>query len=250
MPEVIIGRNAVLEALRVERQIARVLLDRGVRGDHRLGEVLSLAELRGIPVQRVLRDVLDRESEQGIHQGVVAFAEPLPAIGVDDLAAISTQKGEAPLYVLLDGIEDPHNLGAILRTCEAAGVHGVVTRIRRAVGLTPAAMKAAAGAAEYVPLSQVANIAQAMEKLKSKGVWTVGIDSKAKDRYLSVDYRPPTAIVVGAEGEGISTLVKKNCDFLVSIPMRGRITSLNASVAAAVVLYEVVRQRAIKEQAS
>jgi 23S rRNA (guanosine2251-2'-O)-methyltransferase len=244
MWEIIIGRNPVLEALNAGRPISKVLLDRTVKGDKRLIEIVRLAQTGSIPCEYVTRDIMDRQSMQGVHQGVLAYAAPRPSLTLDDLEVISINKKETPLYVVLDGIEDPHNLGAILRTCEATGVHGVITRLHRAVGLTPAALKAAAGAAEYVPLIQVANIAQAIDALKKKGVWTVGIDSAAKESYLSLDYRPATAIVVGAEGEGISALVKKKCDFLASIPMKGKISSLNASVAAAVVLYEVLRQRA------
>jgi 23S rRNA (guanosine2251-2'-O)-methyltransferase len=156
------------------------------------------------------------------------------------------QKNEPAFYVILDGVEDPHNLGAVIRTAEATGAHGVITRSRRAVGLTPAAVKAAAGAAEYVPLLQVPNITRTIEVLKKKGVWIVGVDMAGKDIYTGIDYSLPTAIVIGAEGTGISALVRSKCDFLVSIPMRGKITSLNTSVAAAVVLYEALKQRASK----
>ncbi len=241
--EIIIGRNPVLEALNAGRSITRIVLDRASRSDARLDEIVRLAGAKTIPCEYVPRETLDRRSLSGVHQGVLAVASPRPSLTTEDLEGIAAERREAPLYVVIDGIEDPHNLGAILRTAEAAGVHGVITRTRRAVGLTPAAIKAAAGAAEYVPLVQVANIAQAMDNLKKKGVWMVGIDSTAREGYLNLDYRPATAIVVGAEGEGISALVKKKCDFLVAIPMKGRITSLNASVAAAVVLYEVLRQR-------
>jgi 23S rRNA (guanosine2251-2'-O)-methyltransferase len=241
--EIIFGRNTALEALKAGRAITRIVLDRASRGDARLVEIVRLAQARAIPCEYVTRDVLDRQSLQGVHQGVLALADPRPSLTPADLQAIAAGKPEAPLYVVIDGIEDPHNLGAILRTSEATGVLGVITRSHRAVGLTPATLKAAAGAAEYVPVVQVANIAQAIENLKKEGVWIVGIDSAAQPGYLSLDYRPATAIVVGAEGEGISPLVKKKCDFLVSIPMKGKITSLNASVAMAVVLYEVLRQR-------
>lgn len=242
-PETIIGRNPVLEALNAGRTITRIALDRASRDDPRLSEIVRLAGTLMIPYEYVTRDILDRQSLRGVHQGVLAVAAPRPSLTLEDLEAIASKRQEAPFFLVVDGIEDPHNLGAILRTCEATGVHGVITRSRRAVGLTPAALKAAAGAAEYVPLVQVANIAQTTDGLKKNGVWMVGIDSAAKESYLSLDYRPPTAIVVGAEGDGISPLVRRKCDFLVSIPMKGKITSLNASVAAAVVLYEVLRQR-------
>jgi 23S rRNA (guanosine2251-2'-O)-methyltransferase len=244
LAEIIIGRNPVLEALRAGRPLSRLLIEQGVRDDPRLAEIMRVAGSRDIAVERVQRRVLDAECSFGVHQGVLAYGSPRPTLDLDDLIASTAARNETPFYVVLDGIEDPHNLGAILRTAEATGVHGVITRSHRAVGLSPAAMKAAAGAAEYVPLVQVANVSQAIDTLKGKGIWTVGIDGAAKDSYLSIDYRPPTAIVVGAEGRGISPLVRRKCDFLAAIRMHGKITSLNASVAAAVVFYEVVRQRA------
>ena len=218
-------------------------MERFFRRDERLAEIVQLAHANHVTLDYVPKELLDAQISHGVHQGVVALAAPRPSRTLEDLATVSVQKGEPPLYVLLDGIEDPHNLGAVLRTCEAAGVHGVIERSRRAVGLTPAAIKAAAGAAEYVPLVEVANVAQSIETLKKKGIWIVGIEGTARESYLDIDYKPPTAIVVGAEGEGISALVKKKCDFLASIPMKGKITSLNVSVATGVVLYEVVRQR-------
>ena len=243
MPEIIIGRNPVLEALRAGRTMARISLERSARSDEKLAEIVRLANANHVALDYVSREVLDAQTAHEVHQGVVALATPRPSPTLEDLATVSVRKGEAPLYVLLDGIEDPHNLGAILRTCEAAGVHGVIERSRRAVGLTPAAIKAAAGAAEYIPLVEVTNIAQSIETLKKNNIWIVGVEGTARESYLNIDYRPPTAIVVGSEGQGISALVKKKCDFLASIPMRGKITSLNASVAAGVVLYEVLRQR-------
>jgi 23S rRNA (guanosine2251-2'-O)-methyltransferase len=241
--DLVFGRNPVLEALRAGRAIRRLLLDEGAKDEPRLEEIARLARSQGISLERVPRRVLDERSSNGVHQGVLAFAESRPALDIYDLADETAKRHEPALYVVLDGIEDPHNLGAILRTADATGVHGVVTRSRRAVGLTPAAIKAAAGAAEYIPVVEVVNIAQSLEALKKSGIWVVGVDSTATESYLGIDYKPPTAIVVGAEGQGLSSLVKKKCDFLASIPMRGRIPSLNASVAAAVVLYEALRQR-------
>lgn len=244
MPQAIIGRNPVLEAIRAGRPITGLLMERTAKADNRLAEIIRFAEANNVRLDYVSRNVLDVQSGWGVHQGVLAFAPSLPSLTMDDLPDVSSRRGETPLYVVLDGIEDPHNLGAIIRTCDATGVHAVITRSRRAVGLTSAAVKAAAGAAEYVPLIEVANIAQSAEGLKKKGVWIVGVDGSAKESYLEVDYKPPTAIVVGAEGKGISALVKKRCDLLASIPMKGKIASLNASVATAVVLYEIMRQRA------
>lgn len=247
MTDIIFGRNSVLEAMRSGRAIDRIVVDEGARSDARITEIASLARARGITLERVPGSYVERDATGEVHQGVIAYASPRQRLDLGDLEALCGQKKEPPFYVVLDGIEDPHNLGAILRTSEATGVHGVITRSRRAVGLTPAAVKAAAGAAEYVPLVEVSNIAQALEMIQRKGVWVVGIDMAGREDYTRIDYRPPTAIVIGAEGKGITDLVKKKCDFLARIPMRGKISSLNASVAAGVVLYEVLRQRAVRD---
>ena len=241
--DVLIGRNSVLEALRAGRPISRILLHRNADSDPRLAQIVQLADAKHVPHEIVSGAVLDSESRRGVHQGVIAFASSLRSLTLDDLPTLSEKEGEPGLYVILDGIEDPHNLGAILRTSEAAGVHAVIVRSRRAAGLSPAAFKAAAGAAEYVPLIEVTNIARTIEVLKENGIWVVGVEGSAKQSYLEVDCRPPTAVVIGGEGKGISSLVQQKCDLLAAIPMKGRISSLNASVAAGVVLYEVVRQR-------
>jgi len=246
MTEVIVGRNAVLEALRADHPIERISLEEGVKVDVRLDEIVRLARMKDISIEYVSRHTLDAGGRYGAHQGIVAFTSSRPSLTVTDLLAVSTRENEPAFYVILDGVEDPHNLGAVIRTAEATGAHGVITRSKRAVGLTPAAVKAAAGAAEYVPLVQVPNISQTVELLKKKGVWIVGIDIAGKDDYTDIDYTLPTAIVIGAEGAGISSLVRSKCDFLASIPMRGKITSLNTSVAAAVVLYEAFKQRTSK----
>lgn len=247
MAEVIIGRNPLLEALKAGRPISRILLDKNIKShspaEGKVAEIVQLAQAKRIPVEYVERPALDRQSSTGAHQGIVAYAADKEYVTLADLITLSREKNEPPFYLVLDGIEDPHNLGAILRTAEAAGVHGVIVRSRRSVGLTPAVVKASAGAVEYVPVARVANIAQAVELLKKNNVWVVGLDRAGDLDYARVDYRPATAIVIGGEGRGLSDLVRKRCDYLASIPMRGRITSLNASVAAAVVMYEVLRQR-------
>ncbi len=179
----------------------------------------------------------------GASQGVIAYAAVKDYVELEALFAISKERNEPPLYLILDGIEDPQNLGAILRTADATGIHGVIVRSRRAVGLTPAVARASAGAVEYVPVSRVVNISQTIETLKKEGVWVVGIDMQADTDYTRVDFKPPTAIVVGGEGKGLSPLVRKRCDTIASIPMKGKISSLNASVAAAVVMYEALKQR-------
>ncbi|MDP2743714.1 MAG: 23S rRNA (guanosine(2251)-2'-O)-methyltransferase RlmB [Dehalococcoidia bacterium] len=240
---IIEGRNPVIEALRAGRPINKVLLASNAKRQPAVAEILDLSLARKVPVEYVERRFLDRLTAASSHQGVVAYASVKEYVGLDDLLAISSEKGEAPLYCILDGIEDPHNLGAILRTAEASGTHGVVIRSRRAVGLTAVVAKASAGAVEYVPVARVSNISQAIVGLKKAGVWAIGIDRAGDIPYNKVDFRLPTAIVIGGEGSGLSDLVKQRCDSLASIPMLGRIASLNVSIAAALAMYEAVRQR-------
>ena len=241
--DIIEGKNPVIEALKAGRPISKILLDKSLMAHGSADQIVRLAESRGVEIQYVDRQSMDRQSATGSYQGVIAVAAAKKYIGLQDLLAISEAKKEAALYLVLDGIEDPHNLGAILRTADATGVHGVVIRERRAVGITPAVTKASAGAVEYVPVAMVANIAQCIEALKKKGVWVIGIDMAGETNYSAVDFKLPTAIVIGGEGKGLSDLVRKRCDLTASIPMRGKISSLNASVAAAVVMYEALRQR-------
>jgi len=177
------------------------------------------------------------------HQGVLARVATQKYYLLEDLLQISQHKNEAPLYCVIDGLEDPHNLGAILRTADAAGIHGLIIRNRREVGLTPVVSKASAGAIEYVPVACVSNISQTIEVLKKSGIWVVGIEGCGSTPFDRVDFKMPTAIVIGGEGEGISKLVRKKCDMLAFIPMGGRVSSLNASVAAALVMYQAFRQR-------
>jgi 23S rRNA (guanosine2251-2'-O)-methyltransferase len=242
MPDIIVGVNAVSEALKAGRSISRILVEQAPGG--RLNVIIDAARAKQVPVERVDRARLEAVAHGQAHQGVIAYAATRTYASLGDLLKIPRDRGETALFVILDGIEDPHNLGAVMRTVEAVGGHGVVVRSIRAVGLTPAAIKAAAGAAEYVAVAQVVNIARAMEDLKKSGVWLVGIDMTGPDDYTAVDYTAPTAIVVGGEGKGLGQLVRQRCDMLAHIPMRGKITSLNASVAAGVVLYEALRQRA------
>jgi 23S rRNA (guanosine2251-2'-O)-methyltransferase len=236
---VIYGINPVLEALRAGRVTS---LRVGRRGGGRVQELLTLAGERGITVQRVEPDVLDRLARGGVHQGVVADAADASAdYSVDEL--VRGARGRA-LIVVLDGIEDPHNVGAILRTADAAGVDGVVVQNRRAAALDGAAAKASAGAVAHVKIAQVVNIARAIGELKELGVWTIGLAGDADTIYDAIDYTAPTAVVVGAEGSGLRRLVRETCDFTARIPMHGRVSSLNVSVATGVVLFEAVRQRA------
>jgi 23S rRNA (guanosine2251-2'-O)-methyltransferase len=235
---IVYGINPVLEAIRAGRVSAvRV----GHRGGERLRELLALAQSRGVRVLQVAPDVLDRLARGGVHQGVVADVEDRKAeYGVGELVSGATS---APLIVVLDGIEDPHNLGAILRTADAAGADGVVVQTRRAAALGGAAAKASAGAIAHVRIAQVVNIARSLDELKDAGVWTVGFAGEAPAAYDTIDFTQPSAIVLGAEGAGLRRLVRERCDYLVSIPMLGQVGSLNVSVAAGVALFEAVRQR-------
>jgi 23S rRNA (guanosine2251-2'-O)-methyltransferase len=233
----IYGINPVMEALRAKRVTAiRV----APRGDERLAAILQLASQHGIPVRRANAHELDRFSKGGAHQGVVADVQEPTGYSVEDLVAGAAG---APLIVVLDSIEDPHNVGAILRTADAAGCHGVVRQSRHAARLDGAAAKASAGAVSHVKVAEVVNIARALEALKDAGVWTVGLAGDAPTRYDEIDLTLPTALVVGAEGAGLRRLVRERCDRLAAIPMQGHVQSLNVSVAAGVALFEAVRQR-------
>jgi len=243
MANIIEGRNPVLEALRSGRSINKILLSKNVERHGAIAELIHLAYTEGIPVEYVDRQAIDRLSKTGANQGVIALSSPGKYTELDELLSLPGQKNEPALFVILDGIEDPHNLGAILRTAEAAGAHGVIVRERRAVGLTSVVEKASAGALEYMPVARVTNISQAIDTLKRRNIWVTGVDQSGDTDYTAIDYKPPSAIVIGSEGKGLSQLVKKNCDFLAFIPMRGKISSLNASVAAGVVMYEIVKQR-------
>jgi 23S rRNA (guanosine2251-2'-O)-methyltransferase len=233
----IYGINPVLEALRARRVTAiRV----AARADDRLSGIVRLAEEQGVSVRRVNAADLERVARGGAHQGVVADVEDAAHVSVEDLV---TRASGAPLIVVLDSIEDPHNLGAILRTVDAAGADGVVRQSRHAAALGGAAAKASAGAVAHVRIAEVVNIARALETLKEAGVWTVGLAGDAPKCYTDIDLTLPTALIVGAEGAGLRRLVRERCDWLVSIPMQGHVQSLNVSVATGIALFEAVRQR-------
>jgi 23S rRNA (guanosine2251-2'-O)-methyltransferase len=238
----IYGINTVLEALRAG-VVSEVRISD--RSGGRIAEVVAAAERAGVRVRRVAADDLDRSSRNGVHQGVLAETRDPELYDISDLIAGATG---APLIVVLDGIEDPHNLGAIVRTVDAAGGDGVVRQSRHAARLDGAAAKASAGAVSHVKVAEVVNIARAIEDLKAAGIWTVGLAGESPRRYDQIDFTLPTAIVVGAEGAGLRRLVRDRCDWLVSIPMRGHVQSLNVSVAAGVVLFEAVRQRSSSRQ--
>ena len=233
----IYGINAVLEAIRTGRVREVRVSD---RAGGRAADAVSAAQQAGVAVRRVQATELDRAAKGGVHQGVIADVEDARHYSVEDLVIGAAA---APLIVVLDGIEDPHNVGAILRTVDAAGGDGVIRQSRHAAPLGGAAAKAAAGAVSHVKIAEVVNIARAIEELKAAGVWTVGLAGDSPKRYDDIDLTVPTAIVLGAEGTGLRRLVRDRCDWLVSIPMHGHVQSLNVSVAAGVALFEAVRQR-------
>jgi len=237
----IYGINAVAEALKARGRGFSWVGVAKERSDIRLKRVIDDCRKVGIPVKFLPRTELDEMAGTGAHQGVVAVTSSKQYSDLDDV--VGAKRGEKALIVVLDGVEDPHNLGAILRTADAAGADGVVIPERRAAGVTGTVTKVSAGASEHLPIARVTNIARSLEDRKDHNIWTVGLDERGSHTYDSLDYKMDCAIVLGAEGKGLHDLVAKKCDFLVSIPMLGKVPSLNVSVAAGVVLYEVVRQR-------
>ncbi len=249
MPDTIEGKNPVLEALKSGRPVNKILLAKGLKKDAAVSEILEQAKNRHIPVEYVERYTLDRQSLKGSSRGIIAITAAREYATLDELLAIPEKTGEPALFCVLDGIEDPANLGAILRTAGATGVHGIIIRSRRAVGLTSSVAKTSAGAIEYVPVARVANISQAIETLKKNNIWITGIETTGKTDFAGIDFTLPSAIVIGGEGKGLSPLVRKHCDTVAYIPMKGKINSLNASVAAALVMHAAFRQR-IEERSS
>jgi len=235
----IYGINAVNEALRSGRVVA---LRAGRRRDERLQRLLTLAQQTSVPVRRVSDEELDRESGGASHQGVVADISDRQSCDLDDLIR-DAQATPPALLVVLDGIEDPHNFGAILRSIDAVGAHGVVRQTRHSAPLSGATSKASAGALSHVKIADVVNVARAVEELKESGIWTVALAADAPQRYDKMDFTVPIALILGAEGTGVRRLVRERCDFLAAIPMKGHVDSLNVSVAAGVVLFEALRQR-------
>lgn len=241
LPEgMIAGRNAVFEAIRSGRAIDRLFVQDNAEGS--IGKILAEARRRGLTCTKVSRAALDRMTGGVVHQGVAAQAAAHTYASVEEILQIAKNRGEDPLLILLDGLEDPHNLGAIMRSAECAGAHGVVIPKHASVGLTETVAKASAGAIEYLPVARVTNLVQTMEKLKEHGLWIAACDM-GESLYYEADLTGPLAIVVGNEGKGISRLVKEHCDLTVSIPLKGKINSLNASNAAAIIVYEARRQR-------
>jgi len=244
----IYGINVVTEALKARGRAFEWVGMAKERHDLRLQRLIEDCRRLSVPVRFMQRAELDRMAGHVAHQGVVAVTSAKQYNDLDDL--IAAKRGQYSLVVVLDGVEDPHNLGAILRTADAAGADGVVIPERRAAGVTGTVTKASAGASEHLPIAKVTNIARTVEELKDRNIWTVGLDEHGQQTYDVLDYKMDCALVLGAEGRGLHDLVKKKCDFLVSIPMLGKVPSLNVSAAAAVVLYEIVRQRRASKGAS
>mgnify|MGYP003378662981 CR=1 FL=1 len=237
--DTVIGRNPVLELLRSDREVEALFVDGGEKKGS-IHKIVAMAKERGIPIKQVTPQKFDAMSGRGNHQGVVALAAAHPYATLEDLFQACGE--EPPFFVVADEIEDPHNLGALIRTAEAAGAHGLIIPKRRGVGLTATVAKTSAGAVEHLPVVRVANLASTLKELKERGLWIYGCDMQGQT-WCETDFRGPAAIVVGSEGFGMGRLVKEQCDFLVSMPMRGKVNSLNASVAAGIILYEVTRQR-------
>ena len=245
MREILYGRQPVREALRARRrQVFKLLLAQGIKPAGIVGQILTLAERADIPVQTVNRRELDKLGGEVNHQGLAVEVSGYPYVDLAEPMEASGHSGTPPFLLLLDHVQDPQNLGSLLRTAEAAGVHGVVIPNRRAAGVTPAAVRASAGAAEQVRVAQVTNLVRAMERLKAEGVWMAGLEATPGAQiYTEADLRGPLGLVIGSEGQGLARLVRETCDYLIRLPMLGQVESLNAAVAGAITLYEARRQR-------
>lgn len=243
---VIEGRNAVIEALRAGRTIDKVYILKDTN-DPAMRRIASKVKSAGAVVVDTDRRKLDQMSRTGAHQGVIAMVAVHEYVSIADIIERAKQAGQAPLIVVCDELSDPHNLGAIIRTVDAAGAHGVIIPKRRSVGLTATVAKTSAGAVEYVPIARVSNVSAALRELKKEGIWVYGTSADASNDMYKTDLKGPTAIVIGNEGKGIGRLVAENCDDMISIPMAGKMSSLNASTAAAVLLFEAARQRNLEK---
>ncbi|WP_105614045.1 23S rRNA (guanosine(2251)-2'-O)-methyltransferase RlmB [Vallitalea okinawensis] len=238
---ILIGRNAVIEAFKTERTIDKIMIQKGSK-EGSIKKIISQAKSNGYVIQEVNKEKLDSLSEGEKHQGVIAFIASYDYSTLENIMDRAKDKGEDPFIIVLDNIVDPHNLGAIIRTANIVGAHGIVIPKRRAVGLTAVVAKTSAGAIEHTPVAKVSNIGRTIEDLQKKGLWAVCADMDG-DMMYDVDLKGPICLVIGSEGEGVSRLVKEKCDFITRIPMKGEINSLNASVAAGVLMYEIIRQR-------
>ena len=238
---IIEGRNPIIEALKNNRPIEKIMVNKASK-EGSIKKILAMAKENKVIIQEVDRHKLDEMSESHAHQGVIAITSDYRYYDLDEILEIPRQNGEDPFFIILDGITDPHNLGSIIRTADAVGAHAVIIPKRRSVQITPIVAKASAGAVEYLPVCKVTNIVNTIKTLKENGLWIAAVDKDGQTFYQQ-NLGGPLGLVVGSEGEGISRLVKQNCDFTVSMPMSGNVTSLNASVAGGILLYEVYRQR-------
>ncbi len=240
MEQIVVGRNPVREALRADRSINKIYLARGMK-IAATSDIIKLARDKQVPVQNVDRQFLDHMAPGSVHQGVIAQVAPYAYVELEDM--LDAIKDEDPLLVLLDEVTDPHNLGAVIRSADAAGAHGVIIPKRRAAAVTPVVVKSSAGAVEFVPVTRVGNLVRTIELLKERGIWVVGAHPDAAQLVWDAPLLGPLAIVIGGEDKGLGRLVREKCDLLIKLPMAGRVNSLNASVAAALVLFDAVRQR-------
>ncbi|WP_100374426.1 23S rRNA (guanosine(2251)-2'-O)-methyltransferase RlmB [Bacillus sp. FJAT-45037] len=240
--EFILGKNPVIEALRAGHTINKIWIAEGSQKGQ-MTKLIELAKEQGVLIQNAPKKKLEQLVDSSNHQGVVASIAAYEYAEMDDLFKVAKERGEEPFFLILDELEDPHNLGSIMRTADAAGAHGIIIPKRRAVGLTQTVAKASTGAIEYIPVVRVTNIARTMDDLKKKGLWFAGTDASGKEDYRQASFDMPIGLVIGSEGKGISRLIKEKCDFLIQIPMVGKVTSLNASVAASLLMYEVYRNR-------
>ncbi|MFB1083219.1 23S rRNA (guanosine(2251)-2'-O)-methyltransferase RlmB [Jeotgalibacillus sp. JSM ZJ347] len=239
--EFIGGKNPVLEALRAGREINKIWIGEGSQKGQ-MQQVIQLAKEANVLVQFVPKKKIDQLMD-GQHQGVVASIAAYEYAEMDDVFALAEKKGEDPFILILDELEDPHNLGSIMRTADAVGVHGIIIPKRRAVGLTATVAKASTGAIEHVPVVRVTNLSRTLDELKDKGLWIAGTDTKGSEDYRRFDGTMPVGLIIGSEGKGMSRILRDKCDFLIHLPMSGHVTSLNASVAASILMYEIYRRR-------
>jgi 23S rRNA (guanosine2251-2'-O)-methyltransferase len=239
--EYIIGRNPVMEAIRAGRDINKIWISEGANKGQ-IHKLIELANENKVLIQTAPNKKLDSMVE-GNHQGVVAHVAAYEYAELDDLFTLAEKRNEQPFFLILDEIEDPHNLGSIMRTADAVGAHGIIIPKRRAVGLTAAVAKSSTGAIEYIPVARVTNLARTIEDLKERGLWIVGTDAKGADDYRNLDGNMSIGLIIGSEGKGMSRILREKCDFLIKLPMVGKVTSLNASVAASLLMYEVYRKR-------
>ena len=245
--DILLGRNAVREAIKSGRSINRILIAEGSHGGS-ISEIINLAKERHLVLQSISTDKLDTLCGGQRHQGIAAYAAPVDYVELDDILNLAKDRGEDPFLILLDELEDPHNLGAILRTADAVGAHGILIPKHRSCPLSSVVAKTSAGAVEYVPVARIGNVAQTLEGLKKQGIWVAGADMDGTENYYEANLTGPIVLVIGREGHGVSRLTKEACDFIVKIPMRGKVNSLNASNAAAILAYEILKQRTLQKK--